>query len=148
MNKRIIIGPGTPSVLLAAVVAIISVLTLLAASAARQDEQLSDRMIHFRQDEYRIMADAQERLAQLDAVLAECGAASADDEDYLKRIAGTLPNGMALTERLISWTEKPDIGRALACEIEIMPLGSAERYSWRTHSLLPDAAIFEQEEFE
>ena len=82
----------------------------------------------------RSRASADRSLAALDAVLVSCAEASDSDEAYLEAVRGSLPAGMRLEERTVTWNESDEL-RTLECAVELLPMGGAERYSWRVHRL-------------
>lgn len=140
-RREIHIGPGAPSLLLVVVVVGMSVLGLLALMSARSDAKLAERSRSFVEAEYEISARAEETLAALDAVLAQC----AGEVDYLAAVAARLPEGLSMEGNLVSWTEAGEVGRSLFCAVELSPAGEQPRYRWREHSFQP--AEFEFEEF-
>ena len=136
------IGPGAASLLLVAVVVSMSVLGLLAMINARGDYRLTERTAAYAVSEYRAAEIAQYRLADLDAVLSVCAAESANDETYLRAVASALPEGMKMDGWKVSWEQQTQEGRILHCEVELFPLGSAERFVWREHAYRMDNEMF------
>ncbi|MBQ3574213.1 MAG: hypothetical protein IJA26_00960 [Clostridia bacterium] len=137
-NREYRIGPGAVSLLLVIVVVSMSVLGLLALISARGDYKLTERVRMFACAENEASAMAEETLAGIDAVLAECAAEALDDDDYLSRISESLWENEALymEDSIISWEEQAEGGRTLYCEIEVSPLGSAQRFSWTAHMFM------------
>ena len=117
------IGPGAVSLLLVVVVASMSVLGLLALIHARGDCSLTERATALMESEYAVSAEAERKLAQLDATLAECALSAENDASYLQAVSAALPEGMELTERTVRWEEALENGRRLVCMVEILPLG-------------------------
>ena len=103
---------------------------------ARSDARLSSRSVAVVSAGFELNAQAERKLAELDGVLAQCAAVSDTDEAYLDAVRGNLPDGLLLDEeqRLASW-ELSDGLRTLSCAVEVLPLGSGERFSWRVHRL-------------
>ena len=139
-RREVHIGPGAPSLLLVVVVVGMSVLGLLALMSARSDAKLAARSRSFVEAEYEISARAEETLAALDAVLAQC----AGEADYLAAVAARLPEGFEMDGNIISWTEAGALGRSLYCAVEIGEAGATPRCIWREHSFLPAEVEYEQ----
>lgn len=133
-KSRISFGPGAASLILIVVILSMSVLGMLALMNARSDHQLSVRSIAVVEAGYGLNAAAERSLATLDAVLVSCAEASDSDEAYLEAVRGSLPAGMRLEERTVTWNESDEL-RTLECAVELLPMGGAERYSWRVHRL-------------
>lgn len=144
-RRSFYIGPGAASLLLVIVVVSMSVLGLLALMSARSDERLMQRNRDFVAAEYETSARAERRLAELDALLADCASSASTDGEYLALVAGGLPEGMTLSERTVSWMEEGALGRRLNCSVEIHELGAPERFSWTGHAFYAESEeiIFE-----
>jgi len=123
------IGPGAVSLMLLVVVVSMSVLGLLALISARGDYKLTDRAEEFAASEYNASAAAEYSLAQLDAVLAESAQTAQDDAQYMAMVEAALPEGMRLEGRSVRWEEVSAGKRTMVCAVEILPLGSEERFS-------------------
>ena len=139
MKRKVTFAPGVgiPSVILMVVVLCMSILAVLAFMSARNDKALADRSAEVTVSVYRVDANAERTLSQIDELLLSCGAEAADTESYREALAACLPEGVYIdTETgVISWTEE-DGGRTLLCEIDTGAPGEAVRYSWRKHTLL------------
>lgn len=122
------IGPGAVSLLLLVVVVSLSVLGLLALISARGDYKLTDRAEQFVVSEYSVSAEAEYTLAELDAILVRCAGEAADDEAYLKAVEALLPEEMQMDERTVYWQKESVDRRTMVCEVEILPLGSQQRF--------------------
>ena len=129
-------GPGAASLILIVVILSMGVLGMLALMNARNDARLSNRSAEVVAAGFELNDQAERRLAELDSVLELCASVSDSDALYLAAVAGRLPEGMLLDadSRVVSW-EHSDGLRTLSCEVELLPLGGEERYSWRTHRL-------------
>ena len=129
-------GPGAASLILIVVILSMGVLGMLALMNARSDARFSDRSVEVVAAGFELNDQAERRLAELDSVLELCASVSDSDELYLAAVVGRLPEGMLLDmdSRVVSW-EHSDGLRTLSCEVELLPLGEDERYSWRTHRL-------------
>ena len=136
MNRksRVSFGPGAASLILIVVILSMSVLGMLALMNARSDHQLSVRSIAVVEAGYGLNAAAERSLAALDAVLISCAETSDSDEAYLDTVRSSLPEGMRLEEHMVTWNESDGL-RTLECAVELLPMGDAERYSWRIHRL-------------
>ncbi len=132
------VGPGAVSMLLMLVVVSMSVLGALALLSAKDAERLSDRAAEVAQIAAELDVRAEMTLSRLDALAARCAAEAENEEDYLERIAAALPEGTALEDRRIIWTERLG-GRALECAAEIAAPGAFPRLEWHTHRLVVDA---------
>ena len=135
-KSNISFGPGAASLILIVVILSMGVLGMLALMNARNDARLSDRSMEVVTAGFALNDQAERGVAALDAVLARCAAATDSDEAYLTAVRGSLPDGMLMAEggRLVSW-ELSDGLRTLSCAVEVLPLGDAQRLSWREHRL-------------
>lgn len=132
MKKREFhIGPGAASLMLIAVVLSLSALCVLSLMSARSDLQLARRSTAVTEETARLNAASERSMAALDAVLLAC-ADAADDEEYLSRVAKSLPENMILEDRTVLWTETGD-DCALECAAAIAPLGETPRANWTIH---------------
>ena len=136
-NREYHVGPGAVSLLLIIVVVSMSVLGLLSLISARGEYRLTERSVLFARYGHEASVQAEYKLAQLDAVLAEGERNSADDESYLAAVEANLPEGMEMDGRTVSWVEEAENGRTLLCAVEVLPYGSEERGRWKEHSFLP-----------
>jgi len=129
-------GPGAASLILIVVILSMGVLGMLALMNARNDAKLSERSVEVVAAGFSLNDQAERGLAELDAVLARCAAATYSDEAYLAAVRGNLPDGMLMVEdgRIVNW-ELSDGLRTLTCAVEVLPLGETERFSWREHRL-------------
>ena len=133
-KSNVSFGPGAASLILIVVILSMSVLGMLALMNARNDSRLSSRSIAVVEAGYALNEQAERRFAELDGVASTCTAVSQSDEVYLEAVRGLLPAGVLLDGRNISWEETDGL-RTLSCVVELMPLGSRERLSWREHRL-------------
>lgn len=133
------IGPGAASLLLVAVVVSMGVLGLLALISAHNDQVLTARSQSLAVQEYAASAQAEERLAELDGILAACGRDAADQAAYLERVADSLPEDMTISGNQVTWLVATDGGRTLRCEVAVAPLGAMPRCSWREHRFIAEA---------
>ena len=122
------IGPGAVSLLLLVVIVSMSVLGLLALISARGDYKLTDRAEQFAVSAYEASAEAEYELAELDAILVKCMNGAADDEAYLNAVEALLPEGMEIDGRTIYWQKEIVDRRTMVCEVEILPMGSQQRF--------------------
>ena len=137
MNKKssVSFGPGASSLILIFVMLAMSVLGMLALMNSRNDIRLSERSVQVTQAVYVLNAKAEERRAQLDALLLDRAQAAQSDEDYLNALSEALPEGVSLEGDLLSWEETDDV-RTLQCALRVQPLGSEARTKWARHSLM------------
>ncbi|MBQ6595071.1 MAG: hypothetical protein IJH78_05355 [Clostridia bacterium] len=133
-KSRISFGPGAASLILIVVILSMSVLGILSLMSARSDARLSDRASQVVAAGYALSESAERALAELDETVLASRDQAADDEDYASRVMESLPEGMEMEERVISWTET-DGTRELDCAVELAPLGSRQRLIWVKHSL-------------
>lgn len=129
-------GPGAASLILIVVILSMGVLGMLALMNARNDARLSQRSMEVVAAGFALNDRAERGVAELDAVLARCAAATYSDEAYLNAVRGSLPDGMLMAEggRIVSW-QLTDGLRTLSCAVEVLPRGEAERLRWREHRL-------------
>ena len=136
MNRksRVSFGPGAASLILIVVILSMSVLGILSLMSARSDSRLSDRSAQVVEAACELSCRAERTLSELDALAVKCRGKAADDEEYLSLVEEGLSADMDMEDRTISWTEE-DEARTLECAVELLPMGDAERYSWRVHRL-------------
>ena len=128
------VGPGAVSLLLIIVVVSMSVLGLLSLLSARGDYRLTQRARDFAVAERAASVEAQRNVAELDALLAKVTKISYNEDDYVTFVCSALPEGMTMDGRVVRWQETMSGGRVLQCAVELLPLGSSERYIWREHA--------------
>lgn len=137
MNRRgFQIGPGAASLMLIVVVLSMSVLGMLTLMNARGDERLSRRSVEVAEEIYQLDEGAERSLAALDGVLCAAAGEAADEAGYLALLAERLPEGMTLQGSAVTWLERGDGAKTLACAAEIAPLGSFPRCYFVEHRLL------------
>ena len=129
-------GPGAASLILIVVILSMGVLGMLALMNARNDARLSQRSMEVVAAGFALNDRAERGVAELDAVVARCAAATYSDEAFLDAVRGSLPDGMLMAEggRIVSW-QLTDGLRTLSCAVEVLPQGEAERLRWREHRL-------------
>lgn len=134
MRKRFIIGPGTPSVLLVAVLTVMSILALLAASSVRQELELAASSTDMRSAEYAAAAQAQREVSALDEILLDA-ANTVDEAQRNAYIRMHLPEGMRMEGSIVAFSLPVREGVTLDCELELTTDADGARYRWRTHAL-------------
>lgn len=138
MKKREFhLGPGAASLMLIAVTLSLSVLGALSLMNTRGDVMLVRRSEEVAREIAALNELGEYSLAELDAALAACGEAETEDE-YLTRVAQTLPAGMSMEGRTVFWTETSESGRELECAVEIGLPGEFPRAAWTIHRHWPD----------
>ena len=137
-RKEYNIGPGAASLMLIVVVLSMSVLGMLAMMNARSDNRLSGRSAEVTEQVYALDSQAEQALAELDAVFAECAAQAESDEDYLALVAQKLPAEAEMSERTVSWQEYGEDGRSLICAVELAQHGEFPRARWTEHRLFTE----------
>jgi hypothetical protein len=138
VNKRkVALGPGAASLILIVVALSLCMLAMLTQISARSDYNLCTRSAAMIQRVYELNAQSEQRLAELDAVLAKAKQDAGDMDSYLQKIASALPEGMTLEEDRVSWTEPLD-NRNLECVVQVLPLEETSRTRWISHKLIVD----------
>ena len=138
MNKRkVALGPGAASLILIVVVLSLCMMAMLTQISARNDYNLCTRSAEMVQRVYELNAQSEQRLAELDKVLAAARKDAADKEAYLAAVEENLPEGMTLEDDLVSWTEPLD-NRNLECIVRILPPEEQQRIKWVSHKLVVD----------
>ena len=138
MNKRkVAMGPGAASLILIVVALSLCMLAMLTQITARGDINLCTRSAEMIQRVYELNAQSEQRLAELDAVLAATRKDAAGMEGYLEQVGANLPEGMTLEADEVSWTEPLD-NRYLECVVKLLPLESSARTEWISHKLIVD----------
>ena len=133
-KSRVSFGPGAASLILIVVILSMSVLGILALMNARNDIKLCERSVQVVQAGYELNAQAERKLASLDAIAAMYAAKSDNDDDYAAAVRAFLPADMTMNDREISW-DVTDGLRTLECAVSLNPLGEGQRLSWVNHRL-------------
>ena len=129
------IGPGAASLMLIVVVLSMSVLGMLSMMNSRSDNRLSMRSAEVTEEVYVLSADAERTLARLDALLVACAREAEDDAAWLALVKEALPDGMAMSDRTISWAEENEAGRRMVCAVLLADFGEYPRTHWKEHRL-------------
>ncbi len=138
MNKRkIALGPGAASLILIVVVLSLCMLAMLAQISSRNDYSLASRSAQMITRVYELRDHSERRMAELDGILARCGAEGGDMEAYLALVEENLPDDMALDGDTVSWTEPLD-NRTMSCEVKLLEPGANPRAQWMTYKLKVD----------
>ena len=138
MNKRkVALGPGAASLILIVVALSLCMMAMLTQISARNDYNLCSRSAEMVQRVYELNAQSEQKLAELDKVLAAAQKDAGDMDAYLEQVGKDLPEGMSLDEDLVTWTEPLD-NRNLECIVRLLPPGEKERTQWISHKLVVD----------
>ncbi len=138
MNKRkVALGPGAAALILIVVALSLCMLAMLTQISARSDYNLCTRSAAMIQRVYELSSQSEQRLAELDAVLAKAKTDAGDMDSYLQKVASALPEGMTLDEDKVSWTEPLD-NRNLQCVVQVLPPEESNRTRWISHKLIVD----------
>jgi hypothetical protein len=138
VNKRkIALGPGAASLILIIVVLALCMMSMLNQISARSDYNLCTRSAEMVQRVYELNAQSEQKLAELDKVLAEARKDAGSMDAYLKKVVAALPEGMTLEEDKVQWTEPLD-NRNLECIVQVLPLEEKQRTKWISHKLVVD----------
>lgn len=136
MNKRkVALGPGAASLILIIVALSLCMMAMLTQISARNDYNLCARSAEMVQRVYELNARSEQKLAELDALLAAAQKDAGDMEAYLEKVEGLLPEGMTLEEDRVTWTEPLD-NRNLECIVQLLPPGEKQRARWISHKLM------------
>ncbi len=136
MNKRkVALGPGAASLILIIVVLSLCMMAMLTQISARNDYNLCARSAEMVQRVYELNARSEQKLAELDALLAAAQKDAGNMEAYLAKVEGLLPEGMTLEEDRVTWTEPLD-NRNLECIVQLLPPGEKQRARWISHKLM------------
>ena len=135
MNKRkIALGPGAASLILIVVVLSLCMLAMLTQIAAKNDYNLCTRSAEMVQKVYELNAQSEQNFAKLDSVLVSARKEATDMQAYLDKVKELLPEGMALDEERVTWTEPLD-NRNLECIVQLLPIEDTQRAKWISHKL-------------
>ncbi len=131
MKKKSMIsfGPGASSLILIFVVLALSILGILSLMNSRNDIRLSERSVQVTQAVYALQSAAEEKRAELDAVLVQAAQGAENDEAYFSAIEAALPEDVEFEDGVLSW-EETDGFRSLSCALETQPLDAQERTRW------------------
>ena len=135
MNKRkIALGPGAASLILIVVVLSLCMLAMLTQIAAKNDYNLCTRSAEMVQKVYELNAQSEQNFARLESVLVSARQEPTDMQAYLDKVREMLPEGMALDEDRVTWTEPLD-NRNLECIVQLLPIEDTQRAKWISHKL-------------
>jgi hypothetical protein len=135
VNKRkIALGPGAASLILIVVVLSLCMLAMLTQIAAKNDYNLCTRSAEMVQKVYELNAQSEQNFAKLDSVLVSARKEATDMQAYLDKVKELLPEGMALDEDRVTWTEPLD-NRNLECIVQLLPIEDTQRAKWISHKL-------------
>ena len=138
MNKRkVALGPGAASLILIVVVLSLCMMAMLTQISARNDYNLCRRSADMVQRVYELNAQSEQKLAELDALLADAQKDAGSMDAYLEKVGELLPEGMSIEEDQITWTEPLD-NRNLQCIVQLLPPGEQQRTKWISHKLIVD----------
>lgn len=131
MKKRSMIsfGPGASSLILIFVVLALSILGMLSLMNSRNDIRLSERSAQVTQAVYALQTAAEEKRADLDAILVQAAEGAENEEAYFSAIEAALPEDVDWEDGVLSW-EETDGFRSLNCALETQPLNAQERTRW------------------
>ena len=155
MKKKSVValGPGAPSLILIFVVLAMSMLGMLTLMNGRNDYKLSERSAQVTTALYELNAEAERSRISIDGILCRERELSSDDEQYLSRIAGTLPLEYTL-ERVsgsdgsiarITWIQTDGL-RNLHCALAVYPMENDIREEWAEHTLISVTAEAAEDE--
>lgn len=156
-KRKIALGPGASSLILIVVVLSMCMLAVLTMLSAKNDENLSLRSVAMIDNYYHMSSNSEQKLADLDAILAACAADASDDEAYFAAVAEKLPDDMILDDETdedhvyVSWTEKNSTQYPMFAELEDVLETCAEDamnnedYLNQVARYLPEGMTFDQE---
>ena len=109
-------------------------LAMLTQIAAKNDYNLCTRSAEMVQKVYELNAQSEQNFAKLDSVLVSARKEATDMQAYLDKVKELLPEGMALDEDRVTWTEPLD-NRNLECIVQLLPIEDTQRAKWISHKL-------------
>ena len=133
-KSSVTFGPGAASLILIFVVLSLTVLGMLSLMNGRNDARLSDRSLKVIEAVYALNEQAETRYAEIDAILVEALKGAATDEEYLERVEASLPEGIALDDGCVVWSET-DGARTIDCALSLQSIDSETRAKWIRHDL-------------
>ena len=137
MNRKksvITLGPGASSLILIFVVLSLTALGMLSLMTSRNDFRLAERSASVTQAVYALNVRAEERRAELDALLLSCAKDASSDAEYLSAVSAALPDDVLLEDDLLLFTVEDD-SRMLDCALRIYPLSAPVRTAWARYNL-------------
>ena len=137
MNRKksfITLGPGASSLILIFVVLSLTALGMLSLMTGRNDFRLAERSASVTQSVYALNVRAEERRAELDALLLSCVNNASSDAEILSALEASLPEDVTLEEDLLLFTVEDD-SRVLDCALRVDPDNSTQRTSWVRYNL-------------
>lgn len=137
MNRKksfITLGPGASSLILIFVVLSLASLGMLSLLTARNDFRLAERSASVTQSVYALNIWAEERRAELDALLLSCVKNATSDAEILSALEASLPEDVTLEGDLLLFTVEDD-SRVLDCALRVDPDNSTQRTSWVRYNL-------------
>lgn len=139
MKREFRVGPGAASLILIVVVLGMTVLGVLALASSLADLRLSRRSAELTSGYYVALSEGETRLAALYDALDEARRDARSDEEYLLSVASALPEGCALSDRLITFSVDAKARRSLVYEAELLAWESPTRLRLRARILRDDA---------
>ena len=143
MRKRSLTAPGigAPSLLLILVVLSLSILAALTLMSARGDVRLADRSAEVTESVYKLYAEAEETLAELDALVRDCRVKAASEEEFFAMICENLPESVEFNENMlyiigtdgtkkVTLTVRPNYTGPTRLNVTSRTLGALTEDSW------------------
>ncbi|MBR6186826.1 MAG: hypothetical protein IKQ41_11265 [Clostridia bacterium] len=148
MKKKssISLGPGASSLILIFVVLAMTVLGMLSLMNSRNDIRLSERSVQVAEAIYGLNVQAEEKRAELEALLSQKRESAQTDEAYLENVANALPEEITMEGDVLSWSES-DGFRTLSCALKIDPLSEGGRTRWVKYRLVAETEDEWEEEW-
>jgi len=137
MNRKksvITLGPGASSLILIFVVLSLTALGMLSLMTSRNDFRFAERSASVTRSVYALNVRAEERRAELDALLLSCMKEATSDAEALSALESSLPEDVTLEDDLLLFTVEDD-SRVLDCALRIDPNNSNQRTSWVRYNL-------------
>lgn len=131
-------GMGASSLLLILVVLCLTTMGVLSLSGAVADMRLGQNTADTAIAYYSASANAQRKIAEIDAELAKNRREAANSAEYEAKNTEFGLENVETDQGLLSFTEPLSDGRSLLVRLEILPYDSAERYRVETYMLIDE----------
>ena len=133
-------GIGAPSLLMVLVVLSLGILSALTVMNARSEQRLSERSTAVSSAVYALYAEAEETVATLDTIAAECEAKAATEQEYMSLFQEILPGDVTFRENMVYFTVTDGV-RSVECTLQAV-YGDEQRLIWKSRRL---SAVTEEE---
>ena len=131
-------GVGASSLLMILVILCLTTLGVLSLTSALAEYRLSSRAAQTAAAYYEASANAQEKIAQIDRILADIRKESANSGEYAANITESGLKFANTDQSLVEISEPLGDGRVLTVRLQILPYESAKRYRVAEYAVIDE----------